>query len=361
MRRLHRFDVLAAWYREYLTTKGYRPRTIRAYRYELAFFRRFVETETLCADIDDIGPEVLRQYVQSMYELQRSPSCIHHKSSALINFLGAIYEENKFYVDLRPKINLPRIGKRLPSAMLSEDEINQVFDFLESATDGLKVHALDDAVLLRDHAIVETLYGTGMRISELCALDRADVEYSRAVVTVRQGKGGQDRVVPLGSKAAAALAHYALEARGYFATTDAGDALFVSRFGGRLSSTAVREALKRILRGVGITRRVTVHGLRHSCATHMLNHGADIRFVQEQLGHACLSSTQIYTHVSIDKLRDTYRRCHPREREDEQDAVENAEKQAGKAEKEQKNGPAKGKCDQKPNERDEDHGNRACA
>jgi site-specific recombinase XerD len=312
MNRFHRFDVLAAWYAEHLSIQGYRPRTQADYLFELSFFRRWLEKNTELADIDDLSSGELDAYVASLYDRHLAPGTIHHKCSALLNFLGAIYEENKHYTDLRPHISLPRTGKKLPAMVFSEQETQRVFEYLEEATADLVVRELPHAILLRDHAIMELLYSTGIRLAEVVHLDLCDIDGDGGLVHIRRGKGGKDRVVPIGAVSLGVLQRYIHEARPKF--TGRNDAVFVTRFGSRIGEQTLRHTVKRVMAACGITRRVTVHGMRHTCATHMLNHGADIRYVQELLGHASLSSIQVYTHVSIGKLKETHRKHHPRER-----------------------------------------------
>ncbi len=311
--RLHRFDVLAAWYEEHLTISGYRPRTIADYCFELSFFRRWIEHNTDVADINELCAQTLRQYMSSLYDRGLAPGTVHHKCCALINFLGAIYEENKFYTDLRPHISLPRTGRKLPATILTEKETQRVFAYLEELTGSLRVRDFTEAVPVRDHAMLELMYSTGVRLAELINLDLCDIDYDSALVRVRQGKGGKDRVAPIGATSLGVLRRYVHEARPAIAADP--NALFVNRFGNRIGTQTVRDMLRRVMKGAAIDRHVTPHAMRHTCATHLLNNGADIRYVQELLGHASLSSTQIYTHVSIDKLKQTHARYHPRERE----------------------------------------------
>lgn len=310
----HRFDVLAAWYEEHLTINGYRPRTIADYCFELSFFRRFVEENTDLSDIDDLTAQTLRLYMTSLYDRNLAPGTVHHKCSALINFLGAIYDENKFYTDLRPHIALPRTGRKLPATILSEKETQRVFAYLEELTGALHIHDYTEAVLMRDHAMLELMYSTGVRLAEVIALDLCDIDYDTGLVQVRGGKGGKDRVVPIGATSLMVLRRYVHDARPVIATDP--NALFVTRFGWRTGVQTVRDMLTRVMKGAAVDRHVTPHAIRHTCATHLLNNGADIRYVQELLGHASLSSTQVYTHVSIDKLKQTHARYHPREQQE---------------------------------------------
>ena len=162
---------------------------------------------------------------------------------------------------------------------------------------------------LRRHAVVELLYATGIRVAELCALDRADLDRTRDTVRVL-GKGDKERTVPVGRPALDAVDAWTSRGRPDLTGPHSADALFLGARGGRLGVRQAREDVYAHLRAAGI--EAGPHGLRHSAATHLLNGGADLRSVQEFLGHASPRSTQIYTHVSVDRLRDAYRRAHPR-------------------------------------------------
>jgi site-specific recombinase XerD len=294
-----------------MRVNGYRPRTVADYCFELSFFRRFLESETDIEDIDAITHALLHAYAAWLYDRGLAAATLHHKLAVLRSFFTAAYEEKKVYIDLRPTIHLPRISKRLPAHILSEAEIGTLFNYLEQQTDTRMVRSVTDAVVLRNRAMVEVLYSTGIRRSELLQLRLADIDYSTGVVFINQGKGGKDRVVPIGNTALSAVQRYVSEGRPLLAVA-AGDVLFVTRRGRMLSNDAIRQVILKVCRAAGLEKQVRVRSMRHSCATHMLDHGADIRYVQELLGHASLSSTQIYTHVSINKLKETHAKYHPR-------------------------------------------------
>ncbi|WP_442933739.1 tyrosine-type recombinase/integrase [Micromonospora sp. CPCC 205556] len=168
----------------------------------------------------------------------------------------------------------------------------------------------DDPVRLRDRVLLELLYGTGVRVSEACGLDVADVDHGRRVVRVL-GKGGRDRSVPYGVPAQRAIDDWLRSGRPALAAPGSGDALLLGARGGRLNPTTARRIVAGYAESLGLPR-VSPHGLRHSAATHLLEGGADLRAVQELLGHSSLGSTQIYTHVSVERLRAAYRQAHPR-------------------------------------------------
>jgi site-specific recombinase XerD len=312
--RLHRFDVLLAWFREHMHAQQFRARTIEDYTFELSFFRRWLCDNTDLADIDDMAPALLHAYAAALYGRGLVAGSINHKLAVLKSFFDTLYEHNKLYLDLGRHISLPRIARRLPRNILSEREMCRVFAYQETTTAKRGVSARERALALRDHALMEVLYSTGIRKGELigCMLD--DVNYADCLVHIR-GKGGKQRVVPIGITSLAVLRRFIREGRPLLAAKDVVN-VFVTIRGGPMGEMAVLDAVKRVVAKAGIDRAVTVHTIRHCSATHMLNHGADIRYVQELLGHASVSTTQIYTHVSISKLKQTHARCHPRERDD---------------------------------------------
>ncbi|BCJ57939.1 hypothetical protein Jiend_13610 [Micromonospora endophytica] len=166
------------------------------------------------------------------------------------------------------------------------------------------------AIVLRDRALLELLYGTGVRVSEVCGIDVADIDHSRRVVRVR-GKGGRERSVPYGVPAQRALDDWLRQGRPVLAVPESRDALLLGARGGRLHPTTARRIVGGYAEAAGLPR-ISPHALRHTAATHLLEGGADLRAVQELLGHSSLASTQIYTHVSVERLRAAYRQAHPR-------------------------------------------------
>ena len=208
--------------------------------------------------------------------------------------------------DPAARIEMPRVPRGLPKALT-----------LEQVTTLIEVVTGDDPVARRDRAILETLYGTGVRISELVGMSLSDVDLHDGLVRVF-GKGSKERIVPIGRHAAVALSAWAsaagrgaMEPDRWARRADA-DAVFLNQRGGRLSRQGAWGVVRRHGRSVGLGAELTPHVLRHSCATHMLDHGADIRTVQELLGHASISTTQIYTKVSTERLLSVYRAAHPR-------------------------------------------------
>lgn len=207
-------------------------------------------------------------------------------------------------VDVAAKIQPPQPPQRLPQAL----SIGEVEDLLEATA-----HS-NPALALRDRAILELLYGTGARVSEIVSLDRDELSLTGTPATVRlRGKGGKERVVPVGRYAVRALEAYLVQARpALTGTNTASAALFLNARGGRLSRQSMWTMISRCAKRAGIDKEVSPHTLRHSFATHLLEGGADVRIVQELLGHASVTTTQIYTLVTVDSLREVYASTHPR-------------------------------------------------
>jgi integrase/recombinase XerC len=194
----------------------------------------------------------------------------------------------------------PKSQRHLPS-ILSEDEARQLIEHTPDAA--------ETPAMARDRAILEVLYSSGLRVSELVGLDWRDIDDELGMLTVRAGKGAKDRVVPIGEPALDALKAW----RPLLPIpADPNAPVIINLRGTRLSTRSVEKIVAQRIIDAGLTSSVTPHGLRHSFATHMLNAGADLRSIQEMLGHASLATTQRYTHVSIDRLKDVYRRAHPR-------------------------------------------------
>jgi integrase/recombinase XerC len=189
--------------------------------------------------------------------------------------------------------------------VLKQEEVNSLLDVAAVAADD------EDAIHLRDRAILELLYASGIRVGELVGLDVDDVDFGSNVVRV-MGKGAKERTVPFGGPAAIAIQGWLLLGRAQVVTADSGPALFLGRRGGRVDPRQVRSAVHQMLQHVPDAPDLGPHGLRHSAATHLLEGGADLRAVQEMLGHASLATTQIYTHVSVERLKRSYLQAHPR-------------------------------------------------
>lgn len=275
------------------------PHTLAAYGRDLREFQAFVLTQKpgqseLLGQIDQI---LLRRYLALLHK-KNSKTSIARKLAALRTFFRYLVREGVLETNPGELVGTPRREKSLPKTL----SVDEAFALMEGGEG-------DELLALRDRAIVETLYSCGLRVSELTGLDVRGLDLEQGLVRVA-GKGRKERIVPVGSKACQALRDY-LDARGN-PTLEA--PLFLNHRGGRLTPRSVERNLKRQLLQGGLTKNATPHSLRHSFATHLLDGGADLRAIQELLGHASLSTTQKYTQVSVDQLLAVYDRAHPRNR-----------------------------------------------
>jgi integrase/recombinase XerD len=290
--------------------RGRSPRTLASYRRDLVTYQAFVAGRAPGTVIDEATPEVVSAYMASLRRT-RSGSTVARSLSTMRGFYRFLVEEGEATSD--PTANIPgvAIADLLPKA-LSEEETNQLLDAVVGT----------GPAMLRDRALLEVLYGTGARVSEVVGLNLGDVAEAvdgGDVPLIRVlGKGDKERVVPLGRMALAALQQWLsgegrphLEPKKWQRRSDA-EAVFLNVRGGRLTRVGAFGVVKKYAGRVGLADHVSPHVLRHSCATHMLARGADIRVVQELLGHASIATTQRYTKVSPEHLRRAYEDAHPR-------------------------------------------------
>lgn len=277
------------------------PHTLDAYRHDLEGFAAWAERGRV-SRLDAVDRKLLRRYVSFLAQRGYARRSIARKVSALRSLLGwAVLND---LVSTNPAVDLgaPKLDRPLPRVL--------------KATEAARLCGLpptDDPVGLRDRALLELLYGSGLRVAEACGLDLGDVDLGAATVLVT-GKGRKQRLVPVSEPAVASLEAYLGDARAALQMRSSEppcQALFLNLRGARLGPRSVRASMARLLRAEG-SPVVGPHVLRHSFATHLLDGGADLRAVQEMLGHSSLSSTQIYTHVSTERLRSVYEQSHPR-------------------------------------------------
>jgi integrase/recombinase XerD len=281
---------------------GASPQTIRAYSSDLARYLEWCEREAC----DPLHPtsSALRRYVGELDRARYSRRTIARRLSAVRSFFAWLQIEGRTTIDPVSVIASPKLPARLPR-VVATDLLEALLDAPDATT----------ASGIRDRAILELLYASGARVSEVCSLDVADVDGRQGQVTL-VGKGDKQRIVPLHAQAVRRITDYLRDGRPVHVRAAAGkaatDALFLNRLGTRMSDGAIRRMMKRHLEAVGGPANISPHSLRHTFATHLLEGGADLRTVQELLGHVALSTTQVYTHVSVKRLRDVHRDTHPR-------------------------------------------------
>lgn len=278
------------------------PATVRAYRSDL----RDLAASAGAASLNEVDLEMLRDWLWRATQRGDARATLARRAAAARSFFAWAKDEEFISVDPALRLIAPKRGRTLP-AVASQDGMRDLLD------DRRRAAADGDPVALRDHAILELLYGSGMRVSELCGLDVDDIDGDRCTARVL-GKGSKERVVPFGLPARDAIGAYLTRGRPALAARAAiaGPALFRGARGGRLGARAVYSLVADALGPIIGAEAVGPHALRHSAATHLLDGGADLRAVQEILGHASLGTTQIYTHVSSERLTATYRLAHPR-------------------------------------------------
>jgi integrase/recombinase XerC len=293
--------TLVARFETYLAIeRNLSPHTRSAYRSDLEDFCRFLASTydlTSASQVGEIDRNTLRRYLAQIHATHNKAT-INRKLSTLRTFFLYLVREGMIAVSPAASLSAPRIDRYLPS-VLTVDEASTL----------MEARPASDELSLRDRAIVELLYSCGLRVSEAVGLDVGHLDFAQALVRVL-GKGRKERIVPIGSKAQEALHDY-LTQRG---TPGEDEPLFLNHRGGRLTARSIERNLKQRLLDANIMRRATPHALRHTFATHLLDAGADLRSIQELLGHASLSTTQKYTQISVDHLLKVYDQAHPRNR-----------------------------------------------
>lgn len=252
----------------------------------------------------DISLSQLRAWLGTLAAAGAARATLSRRSAAVRTFFAWARRTGRIETDPALRLASPKRQRTLPD-VLSRESVTSVLDVAAVAADD------DDPIHLRNRAVLELLYATGIRVSELTGLDVDDADRSRRVVRVF-GKGRKERVVPYGVPADEALGEWLERGRPRVVTDSSGPALFLGRRGRRVDPRQVREVVHSLLAHVPDAPDIGPHGLRHSAATHLLEGGADLRMVQELLGHSSLATTQIYTHVSLDRLRRSYEQAHPR-------------------------------------------------
>lgn len=293
---------LAAFERHLRFEKGRSVHTVRAYLSDLRSLVEFLRAIGITS-LEDVGLADLRGWLAEQDRSGAARSSIARRAAAARRFFGWACRTGHLRTDPALRLVSPSRNHHLP-AVLGQDEAADLMTLAATAADD------SDPVHLRDHAMLELLYASGIRVGELVGLDVDDVDLDQLLVRVI-GKGDKQRTVPFGTPAADAL-HRWLSARPTLATGASGAAMFLGRRGGRVDPRTVRTRLTALLQHAPGSAAIGPHGLRHSAATHLLEGGADLRMVQELLGHASLATTQVYTHVSVERLRSAFAQAHPR-------------------------------------------------
>ncbi len=302
------FDLAASSFLNHLQIeRGLAANSIAAYRRDLAKFQSFLQNLALY----EVTPEIISDFETSLREMKLAVASINRIDSTLRSFFKHLQQEYG-YADPTLEIAPSKSARRLPKALT----IKQIVSMIDAA------YREGDSITLRDQAMLELLYSSGARVSELIGIninDLSTVQTADGEITTLKlrGKGSKERIVPLGSFATKAVNDYVVRIRPALSSKSSkpSAALFLNSRGGRISRQSAWQMVLDSAKAAGVTEHVSPHVFRHSYATHLLDGGADIRVVQELLGHASVTTTQIYTLITIDKVRETYSMAHPRARE----------------------------------------------
>lgn len=294
-------SALQVEFEDYLVNeRGLSMNTVRSYLIDLTDLADYLQQEGEVS-IDQLTIHDLRGWLAANYERNLAPATIARRAAAIRTFTLWAHQREQLAVDVGAQLVSPKVGKKLPS-ILRVDQASELLNNLSSSA--------DDPQAIRDSAMLEIMYAAGIRVAELVGLDIDNIDFSRNVLAVT-GKGNKQRYVPLGTPAMKALVIYLNEARPNLITKNSGAALFLGLRGKRIDQRVVRAVVAQVLADNELLD-IGPHGFRHSAATHLLEGGADIRSVQELLGHASLATTQRYTHVASERLKSVYNQAHPR-------------------------------------------------
>jgi integrase/recombinase XerC len=318
-------SVLEAFRRHLAAERGMSGHTVRAYLGDVRALLEYAAQAGVTSP-DGLDIAVLRGWLAGQHATGRARATLARRAASARTFTGFGHARGWLPSDPGPLLGTPRLRRKLPEVIRQDQMVavlaaqdrraprRQARDepVLGAPSAGVsEPDPRDQALVLRDTAIMELLYATGIRVSELCGLDLGDLDYHRRTIRV-MGKGGKERTVPVGLPAERATARWAREGRPVLLTPDSAAALFLGARGRRLDPRTARRVVHTRLAAVPTVPDTGPHGLRHAAATHLLEGGADLRSVQEILGHASLGSTQIYTHVSVERLTSAFRQAHPR-------------------------------------------------
>jgi integrase/recombinase XerC len=313
-------SVLEAFRRHLAAERGVSGHTVRAYLGDVRALLEYAAHAGVTSP-DGLDIAVLRGWLAGQHATGRARATLARRAASARTFTAFGHARGWLPSDPGPLLGTPRLRRKLPE-VIRQDQMAAVLAVQDGpapgspapgspAPGGSEPDPRDQALALRDTAIMELLYATGIRVSELCGLDLGDLDHERRTVRV-MGKGGKERTVPVGLPAERATARWARDGRPVLLTPDSAAALFVGARGRRLDPRTARRVVHTRLAAVPAVPDTGPHGLRHAAATHLLEGGADLRSVQEILGHASLGTTQIYTHVSVERLTSAFRQAHPR-------------------------------------------------
>jgi|TARA_B100001971_G_scaffold67852_1_gene62473 integrase/recombinase XerC len=300
------WHALVTGFQEHLQAeRGLAPLTIRNYKADLEPLREFIELKGI-ASLRDVDRLTMRAYLAWLHELGYVRPSVARKLSVLRTLLHWLRRQGVIEHDPVPPRGAMKLDSRLPR-FLSQQEAEKLVETPDtSAPTGI-----------RDRALLELVYAGGLRVSEVAGVNLSDLNNETREIRVR-GKGSKERVVLMGDAARGAISHYLTEVRSKVGSLDSDDALFVNRYGGRLSQRSIQKIVRKYASQAGLESQVHTHTLRHSFATHLLEGGADLRVVQKLMGHANPATTQVYTHITSTEARRAYMSSHPRARKPKQ-------------------------------------------
>ena len=297
-------EILKAFKRHLTSERDLSSHTVRAYLGDLESLLAHLETLNV-NEISQMELNHLRSWLANQQIKGGARTSLSRRTTTIRLFTKWAVKHKHIAKDVSANLATPKGHRTLPDVLEIEDA--------KMAMDSMATRAAEEEtpLSLRDVAIVEMLYATGARVGELCGLDLSDVDYDRQTIKVL-GKGNKERTIPLGNPAVRALTNWLKQGREQIANANSGNAVFIGARGKRIDQRAVRTVVYEALSAIEGIERMGPHALRHSAATHLLEGGADLRTVQEILGHASLATTQIYTHVSTERLQKVFKQAHPR-------------------------------------------------
>ena len=299
------FDEIRDAYSHYLVNeKALSTHTVRAYLGDLDSFIEHLSNNGV-TDIVDANLQLIRSWLATQQVRGGARTTLSRRAVSIRLFTKWATKRGYIAIDVGATLATPKSHHTLPGVLTQGDAVTAIDSMATRAAE------FDTPTSIRDVALVELLYATGARVSEICGLDLEDLDFHRNTIRVL-GKGNKERMIPMGAPAVKALNSYINDARPQLANDKSGRALFLGARGRRIDQRAVRTVVYEALSALEGVERMGPHSLRHSAATHLLEGGADLRTVQEILGHSSLATTQIYTHVSTDRLRQAFKQAHPR-------------------------------------------------